>query len=49
MEVKVLQVGPIGTNCYILEDEKARAAAIIDPGDEAGRRDKVNDADGAVS
>ena len=37
MEVKVLQVGPIGTNCYILEDEKARAAAIIDPGDEAGR------------
>ena len=31
MEVKVLQVGPIGTNCYILEDEKARAAAIIDP------------------
>ena len=35
MEVKVLQVGPIGTNCYILEDEKARAAAFIDPGDEA--------------
>ncbi len=37
MQVKVLQVGPIGTNCYLLEDEKARAAAIIDPGDEAGR------------
>ena len=37
MQVKVLQVGPIGTNCYLLEDETARAAAIIDPGDEAGR------------
>ena len=37
MQVKVLQVGPIGTNCYLLEDEKARVAAVIDPGDEAGR------------
>ena len=46
MEVKVLQVGPIGTNCYILEDEKARAAAIIDPGDEAGRILQVIEADG---
>ena len=35
MEVKVLQVGPIGTNCYILEDEAAKLAAVIDPGDEA--------------
>ena len=46
MEVKVLQVGPIGTNCYILEDEKARAAAIIDPGDEAGRILHVIEDDG---
>lgn len=46
MEVKVLQVGPIGTNCYILEDEKARAAAIIDPGDEAGRILQVIEGDG---
>ncbi len=30
-------MGPIGTNCYLLEDEKAHAAAVIDPGDEAGR------------
>lgn len=37
MQVKVLQVGPIGTNCYLLEDEKAHVAAVIDPGDEAGR------------
>ena len=46
MEVKLLQVGPIGTNCYILEDEKARAAAIIDPGDEAGRILQVIEDDG---
>ena len=46
MQVKVLQVGPIGTNCYILEDEKARAAAIIDPGDEAGRILQVIEDDG---
>ena len=46
MEVKVLQVGPIGTNCYILEDEKARVAAIIDPGDEAGRILQVIEDDG---
>ena len=37
MQVKVLQVGPIGTNCYLLEDEKAHVAAVIDPCDEAGR------------
>ena len=35
MKVKVMQVGPIGTNCYILEDETAKKAAVIDPGDEA--------------
>lgn len=37
MQVKMMQVGPIGTNCYILEDETAKRAAVIDPGDEAGR------------
>ena len=37
MKVKMMQVGPIATNCYILEDEQAHAAAIIDPGDEADR------------
>ena len=35
MQVKRMQVGPIGTNCYILEDEKK--IAVIDPGDEAER------------
>lgn len=34
MRVKLIRVGPIETNCYILEDETAKAAAVIDPGDE---------------
>ena len=34
MKVKLLQVGPIGTNCYILEDDQTNLAAVIDPGDE---------------
>ena len=46
MQVKVLQVGPIGTNCYLLEDEKAHVAAVIDPGDEAGRILQVIQDDG---
>ena len=46
MQVKVLQVGPIGTNCYLLEDEKAHVAAVIDPGDEAGRILQVIEDDG---
>ena len=37
MKVKVLCVGPIGTNCYILEDEETGLAAVIDPGDEADK------------
>ena len=36
MKVKLLRVGPIGTNCYILEDDQTNLAAVIDPGDEAG-------------
>ena len=35
MEVKMMQVGPIGTNCYILEE--GGRTAVIDPGDEADR------------
>ncbi len=37
MKVKLLQVGPIGTNCYLLEDGPDHETAVIDPGDEAGR------------
>ena len=37
MKVTRMQVGLIGTNCYILEDDAAKKAAVIDPGDEAER------------
>ena len=37
MKVKLLQVGPLGTNCYILEDEDTKKAAVIDPGGDAER------------
>ena len=32
MEIKTLQVGPIGTNCYRLCDETEHRCAVIDPG-----------------
>ena len=34
MQVKVIPVGPIQTNCYLLIDETTHRAALIDPGDE---------------
>lgn len=46
MKVKVLPVGPIGTNCYLLEDESTKLAAVIDPGDEAEKILKVLKEDG---
>lgn len=35
MKVLHLQVGVIGTNCYIVFDENTREGAVIDPGDNA--------------
>ena len=35
MDIKTLQVGPIGTNCYILCDETQKLCAVIDPGGDA--------------
>lgn len=37
MEIRSLQVGPIGTNCYLLCDEATKACAVIDPGGDASR------------
>lgn len=37
MKIDSLSVGPIGTNCYILQDEQAKVCAVIDPGDEPKR------------
>ena len=41
MKVKILQVGPIGTNCYLLMEEDEKVLAIIDPGDEAKKIQQV--------
>ena len=32
MEIKLLQVAPLGTNCYILCDEAEKTCAVVDPG-----------------
>lgn len=37
MQIKALPVGAMGTNCYLLEDESTNAAAVVDPGGDAGR------------
>jgi len=37
MKIQTLQVGPIGTNCYLLCDGAQGACAVIDPGGDPGR------------
>lgn len=37
MIVSNIQVGQIGTNCYLFGDEQTKLCAIVDPGDEAPR------------
>jgi len=37
MEIHTLVVGQLAANCYLVIDEETRAAAVIDPGDEADR------------
>ena len=37
MQVKLMQLGMIGTNCYIFWDEDSRKCAIVDPGDSGER------------
>ena len=34
MIVKSIQVGQIGTNCYLFGDETAKVCALVDPGDQ---------------
>ena len=44
-----MQVGPIGTNCYFLQDEESGLMAIIDPGDDWERiLHQVKKAEGEV-
>ena len=37
MQISVLVLGPIETNCYIAADEKSKLCAVIDPGDSGAR------------
>jgi glyoxylase-like metal-dependent hydrolase (beta-lactamase superfamily II) len=37
LEVDGLQLGPIGTNCYLVREAGSSAAFVVDPGDEAER------------
>jgi hydroxyacylglutathione hydrolase len=37
MIVETLQLGPVGTNCFIVGDEAGGQAAVVDPGDDAPR------------
>ena len=37
MKIRAMQVGQIGTNCYLLEDEATHTAAVVDPGGDGGR------------
>ena len=48
MKIDSLTVGPIGTNCYILQDETAKLCAVIDPGDEAERVARAVEQTGCV-
>lgn len=46
MVIKALQVGQIGTNCYLLADEEAKVCAIVDPGDSGARIAQIIKAEG---
>ena len=37
MQVKVMQLGMIGTNCYLFWDEATRKCAVVDPGDDGNQ------------
>lgn len=37
MKIKQMEVGPIMTNCYIVENEETKHGVVIDPGDDGGR------------
>ena len=37
MDIRILQVGPIGTNCYLLCHETEKLCAVVDPGGDAAR------------
>lgn len=48
MQIKILQVGSIGTNCYLLMDEEEKLCAVIDPGGDAWRIISAVEASGTM-
>ncbi|MBO5797896.1 MAG: MBL fold metallo-hydrolase [Clostridia bacterium] len=46
MIVKILRVGQIGTNCYLMVDDDAKVCAVIDPGDSGAQIAHVIDGEG---
>lgn len=32
MQIFTFQLGPLGTNCYLVSDERAKTCAVVDPG-----------------
>lgn len=43
MKIKQMEVGPIMTNCYIVENEETRHGVLIDPGDDGDRIRNVSE------
>ena len=41
MQIKAMQLGMIGTNCYIFYDDNSKECAVVDPGDEGDRVARV--------
>ena len=48
MKIDTMMVGPIMTNCYLLQDEKAAVCALIDPGDDAKQVETMVDNSGCT-
>lgn len=48
MKIKMLAVGSLGTNCYILEDTENKVAAVVDPGGDPKRIKKAIDEAGVT-
>jgi hydroxyacylglutathione hydrolase len=46
LEVHALQLGPIGTNCYVVHEPGAHACFVVDPGAEAERVLELVEAEG---
>lgn len=48
MKINSIMVGPIMTNCYLLQDENAKVCALIDPGDDAKQVEMMVDNSGCT-